>query len=1253
MDTIDSRREFKRPSEEDIPDNIPYRYRIDNGWNPKRGDGFRWGLRDVVDDAVQPFSYFGGSHGAVNERLVLYGGDGIGKRHLAIDIVNKIIAQPGDGRRVFWVHGHSLEAFVRDYLNIYHDFSGSKLPKGLGIPYSLQKVKHMLEERRQEWLMVILNLGRFADHTFSGSTHKLSFYLPERGQIIVTSAAMAKSKFEWTQGPPKISALQIANTAVELGLSHVERHGLLQHTKEHCPVLNSSIDLDILDTLFERLVIYKIDLTVASATMYLLDLDVAQYTRRIKQKSKNANLDGTDPAVLSEIMWDCAMGTLWDALADYDVFTTHVLTALSVVDCSPVPMSLLQKLDVFANTRSERLEPALNTLCSLGLVEITREHEPTVRTHLAIYVSVGEGLLTGISSSQMIISWIKMLPDAVAKDGDPNHYEPEKVWKIFPHIWSITESVRKVYESSQYPSILDFLVRLADCLIVDRTLSNYAGMITDTAYQFWSRMTSDESVDVLRNQYLYIRMKQCRIEALLAVGEQRMAETDLRRAQNAFMINELHEEYPTLRRKTEELEVRVLFSQERYQEVEQTLDIILRNPEPGLSPRGLAVRHDYMSRALDLQGISVAAYQYSCCVMTYWVNLPDDERWGQTDILCLNWLDHHCSLLVRLGKFRGALTFLEDLTDAWLEWAPYGNGGTQIYRFLNNMVFCYASKNYFDDAERTVIRMLELCSVADLDVEPLMIVLSALCELGICYVRFGHLVEAEAVFQFILAMARKTQADGLVEEDYVWAVDWWAQLLFVLMAQDKHEEARKVRDEWQTEHHDESYVDGYLKNAKVRHARGIDVYQRALWAEEDGKLKEFKSLIEGTDDSGALKRMVKMFGSVRWRVKEQCDWVSDLDVWEVEKASKSRILHLLGQDITYYYPDITELCFEGKYGKVEAGDDAEGQQDEREQSVKDHETEAEEEPQGKGHIQMTKKSDTESKGPSERLETEKSKSRLGHRWSHPKQRLLHHYWRWCRCRYRRTRSQSMETFAWHEKRLTLERVADEDQSTPELTQTTLDDYFYTLTQAPVFADGCKDDCPCRDANLQGPIDYEDLIEDRLWLWREPVSDPPELSAPKHYLKKFEKPKSGLLPNEVYELDETNALQSGDSARGPPDVALPSSLPALSSTATSPVDLKDGDRSAYEPTPYRPGSTWKWMQMELLAGEGRDENYILPRCLYIPVVTITGTEDEKETLWGSRETEPRQMLIMEMLERERRWEVVLRGADEFELGLGVI
>ena len=1245
MDAIDSPRVVKKPKEEDIPDDIPYLYRIDNGYDSKLGQGFRWGLHDLVDDAVRPFSYYAGSHGALTERLVLYGSDGIGKRHLAIDIVSKITANPGDDRKVFWVYGHSFEGFVRDYLDIYYDLTGSKLPRELGVPASLSKVKHTLEERRQEWLLVIFDLSRCAEDTFSGSRQKLTHYLPERGQIIITSAAMVTSQFEWDEGPPKISSLQVANTAVELCVSDLKRHGQLRYTRDHCPVLNSNDELNRLGVLFRGM--KKLGLTVISATMYLLGFDATQYIRLIRRTLGNATLNTFDPDVRPKVLWDLAMNTLWDALADYDAFTLHVLNALSCGDYCAVSVSLLQKLDVFANTRSERLEPALDTLRSLGLATITAHEEATVRMHSSIHIWICQRKPTGIPRAQMIISWIKMLPGEIEVDGDPDHYDPEKVWKIFPHLWCVTEAVQNIVESCQAFAILVFLVRLADCLIADRRHANYAGMITDTAWKFWSRMTSEESVDVLRNQYLYVRMKQCRIEALLSVGEQSMAELDLRRVQNAFMIEELYAQYPVLLRRTEDLEVKVLLEQERYPEVEQALDVILRNPEPGVSPKTLAMRHHRMSQALDHQGISVAAYQYGCCVMSYWRTLTLDERWGQTDFTYLNWVNHHCTLLVRLGKFKGALSFLEPLCDAWEEWFPSSNGAF-IYRIFYAMILCYSQINYFDIAEQTVVRMLEHFPMAELVGEPLLTALSALCELGICYVRFGHLVEAEAVFKFILAMARKMEADGQVEDDHDWAVDWWVQLLFVLMLQNKHEEVRAVRDGWQTEHHDETFVDGYLASAKKRHARGLDVYQRALWAEEDGKFKEFKKLLDGTDDASILRRMVKMFGSIKWRVKEQCDWASDLDIWEVNKASNSKILHLLGQDMTYYYSRTTALFFEGRYGRIDAGEDTKDDETESGQEVMEEKAEAGEEPCGKSDTESAKDNGPGTKGSLEHTELGVRVSRsLGHRWSHPKQRLLDYYWRWCTCRRRRLRCHDIEPYEWHEKRLTLEQIYYEEEPPSQLTQTLLDDYFYTIVEAPVFAPGCTDDCPCRAANLQGPIDYEEIVEKRVWRWEEPISDPPELSTPAHYFKKFERPTSEWMPNERYMLDDTNALRHGAPLRAP----APFVSPPASSTAKQSMKVSDVNRSAYEPSPYRPGSTWKWMQAELLAGEGPDENYILPNCLYIPIVTITGTR-KRRPLWP-RVTELRQVLITEIFEKVGRWEEVLAGADEFEVSLGVI
>lgn len=135
-----------------------------------------------VKDAFTPLAK---SHGSVTETVILWGAAGTGKKQIAAQAAADITAS--DGRKVLFVNGTVLETFIPSYLTTYVKITGHNFPPGMGIPAALAKLKHVLDQRRQEWLLVITDLGNYIDAVFEEPERSLFNYLPTRGQVIITA----------------------------------------------------------------------------------------------------------------------------------------------------------------------------------------------------------------------------------------------------------------------------------------------------------------------------------------------------------------------------------------------------------------------------------------------------------------------------------------------------------------------------------------------------------------------------------------------------------------------------------------------------------------------------------------------------------------------------------------------------------------------------------------------------------------------------------------------------------------------------------------------------------------------------------------------------------------------------------------------------------------------------------------------------------------------------------------------------------
>ncbi|RMZ91564.1 hypothetical protein DV736_g1212, partial [Chaetothyriales sp. CBS 134916] len=1029
--------------------------------------------RETIEEIKRDLSSLDRFHGAVAERVLLYGRSGCGKRQIAKQAAEEIVA--GDGRKLLVVEANTFEIFLRDYYNLYFILTGEKLPTGLSVALWLSKIRQTLERRRHEWLLLLIDVASFMDDSDNNTRQKINIYIPNRGQVIMTSSEVIRSPVRANRAiaPKFICHLEFATSSQLVclpELSLTESFETMTHGFSSALLTKS---MRILHGPTSPTLIF---LTVVAANLQVLNVSCETYVKIHRAKA------GKRPPkhkVLARATssFHVAMRILWESLADRDIWSTRLLAALAITEPSGTPLELLRALPVLNRTTSDRFAPALDLLASLRLVSIAKNADDNeiISMHQQIFSWVclhTRQVYSENEYSDLIHAWVEILAGSLEVDHASGISLAERWWNLNPIIWSVINAAASREVSSC--AVLEFIISLSELIVEDKRLPNYAGIFIDEAHRIWNRMFGTTLPPTLNAEIYYIRIKQVRTRAYLLVSEIYVAGIELNRAKECLI--RMNTRTPTvnskLRRKIDELEVQVCLAQEKYLVAEQLLVRMLDKLAAAVSPATVAQWHNWMSIALSNQDYNVPALQHSHCAMKYWTEQPKEVKNGKTDIMMLNWVEKHANLLVSLKKYRGALLFLPRLFDLWSELVPFGP--TVVWRIANMTLFCYANIDKVTQAENVAIRMLEMSPIDETHGDALFYALHLLHELGVLYLRHGRNVEAEGVFRFNLRTAKKREVKTLfvVYGDKI-PPDWWVQLVVVLTAQGRHKEARKVRDEYQDGQYGERYMDEFLASGEKKSRLSRDLYQRAMWAEQDGMLREWRMLLRDTDqvqESFAYRCAIKQFGDIPSRVRADMPVEHETDFHLCALARKSKVLQLLEYNLI-------KMSFTGK---------SEDEYDD---------------------------------------------------WLPAHQHLVSEYFSVCYCRRHRPRSDSIESWCLADKRFVREAAAAEsdERGTNErienkgqakrgakpmqdqkLEQRYIDEYFFIMVE-PISKLSCPQDCPCREATLRGIAEYAEL-EQKLWDIDEslrPSSAAARLVPASQSVIKT----TALLPDEVFVRDK--------------------------------------------------------------------------------------------------------------------------------------
>jgi hypothetical protein len=1184
--------------------------------------------RRLIDDIKKKFTHCPTSHGALVNRVLLVSPPGLGKRTAAAQAAKEITDE--DGRRILWINGINSSSFIRDYCSAYQQLTELPLPRGLDIDTTMGKIKYHLEERRQDWFMVITDYGNFVE-----DEHRLTPYLPDRGQILVTTKALIlPTRYNRRD---KKSALLFSHTADEIEVAGLRGEEVHELARQLSPTL-SRISFTDFGQVQQGSRAVPLFLKITSLNLWLLRLDFASYRKifeketYIVQGAKQSRFFSFNDAL------NVALRMMWNALSNYDSWATRLLALLSVIFCSPVPLGLVEALPLFANTVIDHLSPALSLLTSLEV--ITLSYEDSVPHVAVIHHEVAQWVVKRIrrtfsreEKQQLLATWAGAFhQELCVKDpktfafGSPSgisfyafstmSYDPVKVWTYLPLLQSLISlidfglalfmpSAASAKRSNHLT--LTFLLNVAETLVTETRLGpHHAKSFVDEAF----RTLVTLGFHVPAYQGYLIRIKLIRVASHLAALDRVAAEQDLAIAKRSLRILSRHkepfgEQIPDLvpglqsdaspastesaqpgmislttqadvfRQRMGDLEAQLRCEQRRFGMARTQLPRLPPTPTSLSDRYALAKRLYWTAYAMyedqsdgDLSG---PALLLSHAAMNVWLTFSEEERWGRgekVDVDILTVVSLHVDLLMTARKYRGALLFLPKLLDVWLEFSPLG--GLRLWKLGRKLVECYVYLDMVREAEKVVERMLEVRArtaggMNELagSIEPSRneIVATAyedwrdtfwgmLIELARGYEIVGSVIVAEGILRFCLGSWRRRYVNAIQPREIVYSpfmsktekrrvlkeqeeedarvqkereerekgwkktapLHWWSLFINILVMQGKIKEPTKLVDELMKEFDVESLAPFELPDQVLR--RGIetyremrDIYQRALWVEEEGWLREWKIGLGESASRYYLRRAVRAFGSVSRRVREQRPFAADIDLNLFSHANRSKILHDLDRTWAHKYGFAPQIWIQDRHCDEDVAtlpiDD-------------------------KGQTQLCS------------------------------------LWQWCRCRRKRNRAYSIDFVEVNDKWF----IRDEERKaipSKSFTQTTLDDWLYFIVPPPPT---CDDSCPCIAANLRGLCEQAEL-EKKLWTYKEP-----------------------LRPHQV-PMSKTKRLYRGEKVK-------------FHGVPVNEVFLDTRDQDYDKSKGIR---VWKWCQPEIMPSETEGNNYILPLSLDAPYVKITTVEDE--------------------------------------------
>lgn len=1013
-------------------------------------------------------------HGVCSENILLWGLPGCGKRRIARQAALEF--SRSTQCKVLFIDGRTHETFLRDYRDAYTTMTGHTLPQGLAVEALLLKIRIALESCRQHWLMVIFDLQFYLedgnDPLPGGPESAPTSFLPERSRILVTSSYVIASLLgSVDQDVAMICGLKFARWATCLHVVGVDETKAVRYLHD------SGVDASDISA-FERnassssLSIPPLRLALVSASMRLLGLSSSQFRRLLEKKSTRTPIPSWPG---SSGIFSATMSVLWNAINDYEPLAGRILAIVSIVDRLHLPISLLAKFPIFQTIDEDDFSSAINTLVLSGLVEIHHKFgHRTINIPLTIYRWVQLRLRAVEDEEEygdIMRAWEVIFTEYLTvtdKDNSPgtSYFSTERFWPLVGHVTSlcnIKPSNLRVVCSFSY---MRFLEQVSLIFIEDGILFNQGLVAITHALDMCALLMSRfrRRGGNLRLHRYYVSMLQTRSLAFSKALKFVEAKAELREA-DRYLTQHLSTDscYANQKRRIDDAKAHLSIIQQDFPEALRLLDPLISSSDDLEDSFIVAQRHFWLTAYKISIKADVGALKHSHVAMKYWVALPEHERWGHKDSRRLHWVENHMICLMYQYKYKGALLFGRPLLKRAQELTP--NFGISLCRMTYRVVVCLCAIDKLDEAEEAVCHLIARPDYKRVEDETLSHLLVILYALGQLLHRHGRLVEAEGVFRYILRGAKLWNVPELAGPIRYNVKGVWSRLVRCLIDQGKYLEAQAIRDEYLDAEDEErlgGQISGFMSQLRMAYQDLVDVYARRLEAERSGTLLEWEALVDIHGLRSDLDEAITMFGDPTQRIEQDRDFESDIDIHNVRRARKSRILRLLNFPLVYQsfvHLNTRRIQFDDDYSAEEL-------------------------------------------------------------WCDRKQTILGQYWKFCNCTRKRHRSASFDLNvlvdgAFHEQHDEPPKSVD-----ARFKQTLIDKWVVRSPASKTRPIGCSDLCPCVVANLAGEKETK-LLESKLFIWKdtETRGSAPSKQIPRYPYRRREVKRQPIADLEIFRYKE--------------------------------------------------------------------------------------------------------------------------------------
>ena len=826
-------------------------------------------------------------------RCVLWGRAGAGKRQLAIDFAIEYGRQ--SGRKVLWVDGAGTKSFLRDYRQAYFTLTRTRvLPNssyGLNLHYSLSSIRRTLEERHEEWLLVLLGVVdaiEAPDANASGCC--FADYLPSRGQTLVTTSSVHGEHVSDNEEEERIwMGLKLPHT-LAVHVKDLEQHELDQYYESQCG--GSKDDLEHIDC-HELFGLGFPRLTLSFSHMRWLRLDPRRYRSYMLPFFKDANGAERDavPRGISPRLPE-TLEAVWTTVKEVDNTASRLLLYISLFGSARLPWCLLQQLQELKEIDSSELYESRKLLATLGLITVHTsglEEEEQISTHHLIRQWIHNKMRVMYDGEDEYKDAIYQVVDLLANQFTVEDVvkDSERFWNLIGHYWPIARMATKYRLGSS--SCVALFSHIAMFFLSEGTFVSGAERFINQAI---STATLVERVSKEQDHGGHCLSSMCETRAriLLYLARPREAKAEVKRAfahTKTFPVNE--DEKMLIRQRLRDIEAEASFLDDDCDAAIKILSVDLM--QESLSEFERANKHHWMAKCMIGSGYLSSALGHSHMAISCWNRSPD--KWKQTKML--RWVDWHTLILIRAGKFKAAAMFLPNLIDEYLSSIP--PTAQETWRAAYSLSKTHPS---ISDHEALAIKMLSAAKVDQLRGNSLTYCLMILHDLACHLQSRGRLIEAEAIFRHNIDVAAYRNPPDLGDgEPYDYSQDR-LKLLLCLYEQGRRSEARAMRRLFKTDYGDDMTL---LRERFDDYWEFLQAYREALQLRMAGEDEKLLSCC-----SRQLEHGIYRYGCLENRLHEYGDPMYDIDHTGVGMARKSQVLHLLEYDLVH-------LGFFDRYGK--------------------------------------------------------------------------------------------------------------------------------------------------------------------------------------------------------------------------------------------------------------------------------------------------------------------------------------------------